>query len=603
MSIVPSRLSCLSSRNSAYSRDSGRQSADSSELVYQELSIDNELFTARVYKRNFRNKIMQYNSQSRRPKTTFEADEINYQTRIQVVAHFSRNVWIANVDYLAMEREPGEVTIEGPSLKDFPPDIPLDVNVYLQRLLFDPETLSIVLRSTTTRFNEWKQCFLYEACKQNKLGIVKTLLDHGVWKDGYRPTGTAARLNQTTPMHVATYSDSKAVVRLLINEAAIMDPLHRKDDNGYQPLHIACRQGSYMMVATLIEAGADVNPFSPCSEDQPLHLATKSTATNFPILSFLLKHGANPKAQTVQGDTALHLACMNSSMDKVAVLLAPPEILEIKNYEGWTPLHVACRYSSLGLIRQLLSAGSPTSLKTVRGATPLHVACTRGVLSVVDELFQWLHNQGELDNWSESPLVVAVSGLNFPIVSRLLDAGYYPDFSCRATGKTILQHALSQPCFDGISVQHRRETIETLLAFGANAGLSDLIGNTALHHWAMTNSFSGHYSPSGYFVYLEESRYSSLLDLLVQHGANVEAQNHNGETPMDLAFKSNNMRKLEALQLVGGKVIYKTLSSNVIFQENSEYRMHYPEPEIESFTKWNAGSIPRHDPLETSWGS
>ncbi|KAL8791592.1 MAG: hypothetical protein Q9195_005797 [Heterodermia aff. obscurata] len=605
MSIVPSRMS---SRFSFFSGDSRRQSTDSSEVIYQELSVDNELFTAQVYKRNYRNDTMQYKSRARPAKTILEADKIDGQFPSELPAIMGRCVWAATVDYLTLAGSSAEVTIEGP------PTDPLNLaassllhknwaresrlqypHVCMFVELCDLRTISRVLRSTTERFKEWKQCILYEACKQERRNLVEVLLEHSVWKDEYRPTGTAAQLRQTTPMHVAVYSADVKTVELLIKDTAIMGTLHWEDDNGYQPLHLACRGGSFKMVVLLIEAGANVNCFSQRTREQPSHLASKFAATDHAILSYLLKQGANPEAQTAEGDTLLHLACMNNDPYKVALSLTPPRLLRIKNHKGWTPLHVACRYGSLDLIQKLLLAGSPTLMKTNEGRTPLHVACTRGVRSVVRELLKWPQSH-KGDSWSESPLVVAVSGFNFPIVSSLLDAKFDPDFSCGVTGKTVLQQALSHPCFDCISVEHRRETIKTLLAFGANAGSSDLNGNTALHHWAMANSFSGKYTRSKYFVSLEESRYSSLLNLLVEHGADVEAQNHDGETPIDLAFESRDTRKLEALQLVGGKNIYKPLPPNLSFPvENSKYRLTYPEPEIESFTKWKAGSIPRHD--------
>ena len=98
---------------------------------------------------------------------------------------------------------------------------------------------------------------------------------------------------------------------------------------------------------------------------------------------------------------------------------------------------------------------------------------------------------------------------------------------------------------------------------------------------------------------LEVSWYSSLLHLLLEHGARIGIRNHSGETPIDLAFKSRDMTKVKALQLVGGKI--GTLGGRLGLTRTesvteSTYRMKYPDPDIESFTKWKAGSIPRHDP-------
>lgn len=55
LSIVPSRLS---SRLSSIIGSSSQVSLESAELVYHQLTIDDDLFTARVYKRNYRHSLM-----------------------------------------------------------------------------------------------------------------------------------------------------------------------------------------------------------------------------------------------------------------------------------------------------------------------------------------------------------------------------------------------------------------------------------------------------------------------------------------------------------------------------------------------------------------
>ena len=353
---------------------------DSSEILYQELSIDDELFTARVYKRNYRNSIMQYHSKARKSTKTLASSGIDSQISSEPPATLGRCVWAANVDYLSLPGVSAETTIEGPSrdcltlprnfsqiLNTYLDTEPVSGYPYVPRYVevCDPKSLSRLLYLMGGRVNEWKHCMLYEACKQKKVDLAGVLLTHGVWKDEYRPTGTAARLNQTTPMHVAAYSASVEIVELLIKETTNIGLVHWEDDNGYQPLHIACRVGPLLLVALLVEAGAKVNCISARAGDQPLHLATGFAAASPAVLSYLLKMGANSKARTGQGDTALHLACMNNSIEKVTLLLALPELLEMRNHKGWTPLHVAC---------------------------------TRGVLSVVNELLKWYDFPSEEDD-------------------------------------------------------------------------------------------------------------------------------------------------------------------------------------------------------------
>lgn len=542
MSIVPSRRS---SRMSGYSRDSRRQSTDSSELVYQELTIDDDLFTARVYKRNYRNNIMQYYRKARQLKTTPGGNGTDHQVLTELPAILSRCQWAANVNYLTWAGGPVEVIIEGPPIDQLihPPNVSL-----YQELVPSPHvsrfveicrltTILDVLRSTTEDFNEWKQCVLYEACKQKKGYLVKALLDHGVWKNGHHPTGTAARLCQTTPLHVAACLADMEMVELLLKEAPEMGPMLREDDNGYQPLHIACREGSLDLVAKLILAGADVNSFSQRTRDQPLHVAAKSAASSSAILHYLLHHGANPHAKTDQGDTALHLVCMNNNLPKLSVLLdwSPP--LSVNDEDGWTPLHVACRYGSREMVRELLSAGSCSYPKTKLGRNPLHVACTRGDLFVVEELLDWYEFDKEEYAWSESPLVVAVSGLRTQIVSKLLSYNFDPNFFYKATYTSMLHHALDQSCSNLTEYEQRLRTVETLLTFGANTGSQDHRGDTVLHRWAIADASS------------VESQDQLLLDLLIDHGAKLEARNLKGQTPMDLAMKRGDLRKIKALYL------------------------------------------------------
>lgn len=604
LSIVPSRLS---SRFSLSIADSRRRSVDSSELVYQELSVDNELFTARVYKRNYRNGTMQYKGKSMTIPEEGDTDSI---LASELQESPKRCVWEANVNYLTPTSEPVRVTIAGPFLSSqhltesiidetsklkYP-----SVRKYVG--ICDVKTIKRVLSSTTMRFTEWKLCLLYEACKQGRLKLTEFILNQGVWKDGYRALGNAASLCQTTPMHVAVYSSELEITRLLLEKASNMHPQHIEDGNGYRALHFACHKGSYQMIKLLIEAGSAVNPYSKVTKDQPLHLATKNATTDISVLKYLLKQMANPRAQTAEGNTPLHFVCMNNRMDMMTELLAKEYVnLEAWNVKGWTPLHVACRYGSVNLIHRLLQACSWIK-RSPPSPSPLYVACIRGVLSVVEELLEWLMPIGK-ETWQESPLVVAVSGFNFPIVSKLLSKSYNANLSCHVTGKTILQQALSQKCFDILSLEERRLTIEQLLLYGANAGIPDHKGNNVLHHWAITALSTATEGRSSYHARLEEQRCRSLLDLLIGSGAKMEARNHHGETPLYLALRRNNAPLIRAFRAAGAceQILPMMMADSHHFPLNmvdsgENYSADYPELEVESFTQRKAGSIPRHEP-------
>ena len=278
----------------------------------------------------------------------------------------------------------------------------------------------------------------------------------------------------------------------------------------------------------------------------------------------------------------------------------------ISNKKGWTPLHITCRYGILDLVEMILGFNPPLDSKTIDGCTPLYVACIRGVLSVVKLLLRSKKTRHNIYRWNESPLRVAVSGSNFPIVSKLLDRGFDPNFSCNVTGKTILQQAISQPCTDSISLMERTKTVGTLLEHGANAAIIDLNGNSVLHHWAFAEDSSTDKDSSTYYNRLQEYWCKSLLDALIKCGANIEAQNRHGETALYLALRRQNEPLLNALRAAGAAV--KPLPTRLRSSNRSafvnptdsgaDYRTEYPECKIEWFTIRKAGAIPRHAPLD-----
>ena len=610
LSIVPSRMS---SRLSASIVNSRRESINSTELVYQELSVDDDLFTARVYKRNYRNGTMLFGRNLKllsafSDSTGKERDGEKESGRLISPA---RCVWAARVDFFSAFTI-SEVTIEGPSTSLFLPGIKSGnltsssqyPSVRRLVLAYKSEGLLNIFKSTTLgstngRFPEWQQCLLFEACQQGHKSLVKVLLDKKVYLDGHVLSGNATHLSQTTPIHVAARSSNTDLMKMILRKYRHPDV---EDFQGNRPMHLASQEGSIPMIETLLEAGASVSVENKMKYT-PLHVAAKHVTVDSSVLHYLLSCGVDSNAQTEEGFTALHLASMNERRDKIEDLLAwdrqslaqNQHSLELEDTRGWRPLHWACRYGRLSSMQTLLKAGAIPYSRTRDGRTPLHIACIRGVLGVVQEILRW---EGSLlyiqsGGWAQSPLVVAVSGLNFPIVSRLLTEGVGANYSCNFTGKTVLQQALSTPCYDTISYGHRIKTIAALLEAGADAGKQDLRGNNVFHHWALAGISESKSSGPEYYQELEGNRCEDVVTSLVGHGADVNAKNLRGQTALDLAITGGHSYLVEALRAAGG-VLSATASSQAF--ATPDYYLQYPEPVNESFTQWKAGAIPRHDP-------
>ena len=468
------------------------------------------------------------------------------------------------------------------------------------------KSLNRLLRSTKRQYQEWKLCYLYEACKQGKSSLVKVLLSHQVWLDGHVAQGNAALLGRTTPLHLAASSCSPETVKVLLQKGGRVKATieqDTEDGNGFRPLHYACQQSSLEAITLLVEAGASIRCTERLQNRQPLHFASFTTGSDPSIIDYLLEKGADIKAKTSEGLTPIHMACMVNNLAILNHLLSLSTSLEVESNGTLSPLHVACRYGTLQLIEALLRAGFPVDSKTADGRTPLYVACIRGVLSIVEELTKERNKSHGVETWSESPLVVAVCGLNYPIVSRLIQKGSNVNFASERTGQTILHQAVSERCVDTTSHNHRRNTIEVLLDSGANAAAQDFFGHNVLHHWALTGVVRPRTGRLEYWLWLEEGRCRSLLRSLIQAGADVDAQNLYKETPLFLARQRGVAYLVEALEETGARqhcTTERPLLSvnfrNYNFNLDSDYKSVYEWPRAESFTTYKAGSIPSYDP-------
>jgi len=108
-----------------------------------------------------------------------------------------------------------------------------------------------------------------------------------------------------------------------------------------------------------------------------------------------LEQRIDVRHQNHAGDTALHIAArtmVENNLWIVSVLLAKakPEDLNITNQKGDTPLHLAVKHRNAHIVALLILAGANPNMANREGKTALHLAATSG-----DEtLFQMLIESG-----------------------------------------------------------------------------------------------------------------------------------------------------------------------------------------------------------------
>ena len=329
--MAESALTIASSRQSSILEDAdGFSDRYSEDMVYRELSCDNDLFTAAVYKRNF---------------------------------------WSRRLVKVREERRKSKAT---PSLKrhdlEKPINLPPDCGAYMQpestydtlsilRLYAESEATLSTEHDSILPSPPHNKAALHDAAQTGDIVLARKLLKAEL--------SVAACVRGREPLHLTAMAGHASMVTFLLQNGA---NAAAKDDTGRQPIHEACKANSIEVARILLDGGANVN--SPgASGYTPLHYVSYDT-DNPDLAQLLLKHGADIEAKTLASKRPLELALVSRHCQVAKVLILaganpndtvqlPPLTLAIQN-----------RLKETGV--QLLEYGADINAKNQSGGTVLH---------------------------------------------------------------------------------------------------------------------------------------------------------------------------------------------------------------------------------------
>ncbi|EJT76791.1 hypothetical protein GGTG_06706 [Gaeumannomyces tritici R3-111a-1] len=342
---------------------------------------------------------------------------------------------------------------------------------------------------------------------------------------------SARHVTRSYGLHVPANGDESQEARRQEGQIGVATALVDRADLDMLYEAVLSRDAGIRM---LLGHGTEVEAVQPDSYTA-LHLAVQQNDIH--TAGRLLSYGANVNAHCNSPDnepTPLHLACIRGNLAMVRLLRhygADPSIPGTLRQRYWTPLHRAIFQGNADVATELLipSPDAPynprlrrvnTDRVDVNGETALHMAAGDGLEAVVRALVLAKAHLHPLDRQGLTPLDLAVQHQELACASLLLRSGADPNFSgWRATLPIHRVARLPPAPPDGLDDDAEDLDIVGLLAsHGADLDARDDEGNTPLMIAVITNNVP-------------------LAQRLLRHGAERTSAHHPaGRSPLHLAI-------------------------------------------------------------------
>ena len=343
-----------------------------------------------------------------------------------------------------------------------------------------------------------------------------------------------------TPLHMAAaFNRNPHIVTTLLDSGAALN-VH--DEENMTPLHMAAAFNRNPQIITkLLETGADLNAGK--NGWTALHAAAEENS-NPAVTQVLIDAGADleARAEGIYSDTALYNAVQqNENPAVIKVLIEAESNAGILSRERLTNLLLPATRGNRSplVIETLIKAGADPKVRYKSLGTPLHLAVKlKGNLAVVNLLLKTGVDLNSRNGIGETPLDIA-AGANSPeLVRALVKAGANLDTRDNY-GWTPLHSAVS-------GTDANPEIVVELIEAGADLNARTVYGKTPLH---LAASSSPSTSVISYMKAEERGRVAAnrvaIIKLLLDAGADLKAQDENGETPWDGARENSLLKGTE----------------------------------------------------------
>lgn len=376
-----------------------------------------------------------------------------------------------------------------------------------------PWQLLSVLMSAVILLTGCATSAIHEAALKGDIGQLQNYVDKGGdieersdknWVSGlYHYAGK-------TPLHMAVEGNQPDAVRYLLGKGA---DIEAKTSQGETPLLLSAKAGNMTLFDLLLRQGAD--RFTVDNGKRTALLLALAGLAKHPVKAYevageLISRRADVNTRDRWENTPLHLAAKHNLETVARLLIHNGADINTRNIYGETPLFASQRSPYLSQhnrqksFEYLVTLKQDFRIQNSRGRTLLHRTCHPPHVRM-------LLNKGvpanKQDEDGHTPPFFALSHCKPEAVSIYLEQGFDLK-NTGAKGRTVVLAALDNRNF-------RDDMVSFVIAKGADVTQQDQEGRSAIHRAAA-------HSPE-------------LLDLIITHGGNINAQTRAGATPLHVA--------------------------------------------------------------------